>query len=342
MIRRAWVWVLLALPLLAGCTGRQSVLNPSGPPAERISGLWWLMFWCLIGIFVLVMGALVLAVIHSHRRRRREPAAPPMSTDPGTERRMSRAVTAAVGITFVLLMILLVASVVTGRSVSPLSASADALQVEVIGHQWWWEFGYGDPQPQQIVSTANELHIPVGRPVRIRGTSRDVIHSFWVPNLQGKVDLIPGRTSDLWIQADEPGVYRGQCAEFCGHQHAKMAFLVIAEPPEQFDAWLAAQRQPAVVPDTPIERRGQQVFQSSTCPLCHTIAGTEAGSRIGPDLTHLASRRTLGGAALPNNRGNLAGWIVDPQQIKPGNRMPPNPLKPEDLQALLTYLESLK
>src|SRR5581483_5301132 len=162
----------------------------------------------------------------------------------------------------------------------------------------------------------------------IRLSSSDVIHSLWVPSLAGKKDLIPGHRTSLWLQADTPGVYRGQCAEFCGVQHAKMALLVIAEPPERYRTWLA--------------RRGLAVFLGSSCVLCHAIAGTPAASRMGPDLTHLASRRTLAAGSLPNRRGALAGWIADPQRIKPGSRMPPNPLGPGDLRALLAYLEGLR
>jgi cytochrome c oxidase subunit 2 len=331
------------LALFIGHIGRHSALQPAGPPAERINGLWWLMFWCLTGVFILVLGALALALVSSHRRRLREPATPPAgATDPATERRMTRAVGGAIGLTVILLFVLLVASIATGRSISPLSAPKDALEVAVVGHQWWWQFEYADPDPSRIVSTANELHIPVGRAVKLRLTSRDVIHSFWVPNLNGKMDLIPGRNADTWIQADRPGVYRGQCAEFCGHQHAHMALEVIADPPERFAAWLAAQRQAAPLPASPLAQRGQQVFLSSSCPLCHAVQGTTAGSGVGPDLTHIASRRTLAAGTLPNNRGNLAGWILDPQSIKPGNRMPPTALSPADLEALLAYLESLR
>jgi cytochrome c oxidase subunit II len=172
--------------------------------------------------------------------------------------------------------------------------------------------------------------------------STDVIHSFWPPNLTGKRDLIPGKVNSLWFQADTPGVYRGQCAEFCGHQHAKMGFLVIADRPDSFATWLASQRDTASTPTTELTQRGQEVFLASSCVMCHTISGTPAGSRIGPDLTHLASRRTIAAGTLPNTRGNLAGWILNPQRIKPGTRMPPNQLNPADLQALLAYLESLK
>jgi cytochrome c oxidase subunit II len=172
--------------------------------------------------------------------------------------------------------------------------------------------------------------------------STDVIHSFWPPTISQKRDLIPGKDNSLWLQADTPGVYRGQCAEYCGQQHAKMGFLVIAQRPDSFASWLARQRDTALTPTTELARRGQEVFLASSCVMCHAIAGTPAGSRVGPDLTHLASRRTIAAGTLPNSRGNLAGWIIDPQKIKPGTRMPPNQLKPADLQALLEYLETLK
>jgi cytochrome c oxidase subunit 2 len=213
-----------------------------------------------------------------------------------------------------------------------------ALRIDVIGHDWWWEVRY----PHHGFTTANEIHIPVGQPVQLVLTSTDVIHSFWVPQLQGKMDLTPGRVTTLWLRADSPGEYRGQCAEFCGVQHAKMAFLVIAQPPDQFDAWLDRQRQPASAPAAPLARQGEAVFLRSNCIECHTIAGTSATGARGPNLTHLASRRTLAAGTLANNRGNLGGWIVDPQALKPGNHMPPSRLSPADLHALLAYLESLE
>jgi cytochrome c oxidase subunit II len=178
--------------------------------------------------------------------------------------------------------------------------------------------------------------------VQIKAMSRDVIHSFWVPNLHGKRDLIPGQVTNFWIQADRPGVYRGQCAEFCGHQHANMAFNVVAEPMEKFEQWIRGQRQPAPEPDTPEEVRGQQTFLQGPCVMCHTVRGTSAGSRVGPELTHVASRLTIAAGTLPNTRGHLAGWVLDPQSVKPGNRMPPNGLTPNDLQNVLTYLRSLR
>jgi cytochrome c oxidase subunit 2 len=192
------------------------------------------------------------------------------------------------------------------------------------------------------VRTANEIHVPVGRPVAIDLKSRDVIHSFWVPNLHGKMDAIPGRVTNTWLQADSPGVWRGQCAEFCGLQHAHMALTVVAHPAHEFEQWLSAQREPATQPTEEIALRGQQVFLSGPCMMCHTIRGTPALSAFGPDLTHVASRRTLAAGTIPNTRGHLAGWILDPQVIKPGTRMPPTALGSEDLQALLAYLERLR
>jgi cytochrome c oxidase subunit 2 len=215
------------------------------------------------------------------------------------------------------------------------------LTIRVTGHQWWWEVQYQDPTPSQIVTTAAAIHIPVGRTVQFELRSADVIHSFWVPNLHGKRDLIPGHPTRIFLRADRPGTFRGQCAEYCGYQHAYMRFVVVAEPEGRFQDWLEAQRQPTADPATERQRRGQQVFLGTTCVLCHTIQGTPARGRVGPDLTHLGSRPLIGGL-LPNTRGHLAGWIVDPQRIKPGVRMPLNVVNPGDLDALLDYLESLK
>jgi cytochrome c oxidase subunit 2 len=172
--------------------------------------------------------------------------------------------------------------------------------------------------------------------------SADVIHSFWVPNLHGKTDMIPGNPAHTYIQADRPGVFGGQCAEFCGHQHANMRFEVVAESEDDFQAWLAAQRAPAPDPATESQKRGKQVFMTNSCVLCHTISGTSAQSRVGPDLSHVAGRRKIAAGTLDNARGNLAGWVTDPHGVKPGVRMPPNPVAPADLHALLDYLESLK
>ncbi|HYG11179.1 MAG TPA: cytochrome c oxidase subunit II [Pyrinomonadaceae bacterium] len=330
--------------LLSGCAGVQSALDPAGPQAGHINGLWWLMFYTLSAVFLIVMCLLLVAAF-----RRRRPLSgdrtdePDTKPDPGRERRMSHAVMGGVGITVIILFVLLVSSFLTGRSLYSIASSGEGvIVIEVTGHQWWWDVKYSNDTPSLIVTTANEIHLPVGRPALIKLTSNDVIHSFWIPNLHGKIDLIPGHVTNTWIRADRPGTYRGQCAEFCGHQHAHMAFTVIVESAEQFQTWYEAQLRPAAQPSTPGQTRGQQVFLSSPCIMCHRIQGTDAGGRVGPDLTHVASRPTLAAGTLENTRGHLAGWVVDSQKIKPGNRMPPNNLEPQDLQALLDYLQSLK
>ena len=311
-----------------------SVLNPSSPQTRLIDRLWDAMYLVSAAVFVLVVLALLLGAF-----RRRGAEAP--ETDPGRERSLTTAVSVATALTVLILFGFLVYDVAVGRQLTR-GFGNEALQVRVVGHQWWWELQYRDSVAHNWFTTANELHIPVGRPVVLELLSTDVIHSFWPPTISQKRDLIPGKDNSLWLQADTPGVYRGQCAEYCGQQHAKMGFLVIAQRPDSFASWLSRQRDTALTPTTELARRGQEVFLASSCVMCHAIAGTPAGSRVGPDLTHLASRRTIAAGTLPNTLGNLAGWIVDPQKIKPGTRMPPNQLKPADLQALLAYLETLK
>jgi cytochrome c oxidase subunit 2 len=316
--------------------GAHSALHSHGVQAAHIADLWWLMFWVCSGVFVLVMVALGAAVT----RRPHEGGLPgPIPAE--SRRRRNRVVAGAVGVTILTLFVLLFASVSTSRAIGSLG-SRNATVIKVTGHQWWWGVEYQDPVPSRMVTTANEIHIPAGRPVLIQLAAADVIHSFWVPSLHGKRDLIPGHDSELWIEADRPGVYRGFCAEFCGHQHAHMGFLVIADPPERYAAWYEAQLQTPPPPVGPLQQRGRQIVESAPCAICHNIQGTQASGKLGPDLTHLASRRTLAAATLPNTVGDLGGWIVDPQTIKPGNQMPANSLTAEDLQAVLAYLESLK
>jgi cytochrome c oxidase subunit II len=308
----------------------QSALHPAGPGAASISGLWWVMFWTCTVVYVLVMGVLVMAV-----RRRRAGQEPP------GERALVRAVVAASAATIAILFGLLFASVVTGRAIGSLGA-AEGLVVEITGNQWWWDIEYHNPDPSLRVRTANELRLPAGRQVRIQLKSNDVIHSFWVPNLHGKMDLIPGRQTALWLQADTPGVYRGQCAEYCGLQHAHMALAVIAESTGDFDRWLMAQRQTAAPPTTAAQRRGLEIIERGTCAMCHTVRGTAAGGRTAPDLTHFGTRSTIGAGTAPNTPGYLAGWIADPQHLKPGAKMPATGLSAEELQGVLAYLETLK
>jgi cytochrome c oxidase subunit 2 len=310
-----------------------SVLSPNSPETRLIDRLWDAMYLTSIVVFVLVVAALLWSAL---RRRASEPA-----SSAGRDRGLTVAVTLATGATVLILFGFLVYDIAVGRQLS-INPGKEALQIRVTGHQWWWEVQYRDSLPQNWVTTANEIHIPIGRPVVLELRSTDVIHSFWPPNLSQKRDLIPGDVNSLWFRADTPGVYRGLCAEYCGLQHAKMGFLVVAERPDSFAGWLARQRDTAMTPTGQLTRRGQEVFLSSSCVMCHAISGTPAGSRIGPDLTHLASRRTIAAGTLANTRGNLAGWILDPQRIKPGSRMPPTQLAPADLHALLAYLESLK
>jgi cytochrome c oxidase subunit II len=316
----------------SGCAGNQSMFNPQGPAARSIASLGWLLLSACVLIYVVVMLATVWALV------RRRHAGDDL---PRTSRALTGVVAGATILTALILVAFTVSSVVAGRGLTSPSGPG-ALTVDVLGHQWWWEFQYRDVTPSDFVTSPNELHIPVGVPVHLKAISRDVIHSFWVPNLHGKRDLIPGQVTNTWIQADEPGVYRGQCAEFCGHQHAHMAFVVVAEPMEQFLAWIAHQRTPASEPQADEARRGRDVFMQSTCVMCHTIRGTDAGARLGPELTHIGSRATLAAATLPNTRGHLSGWVANAQSIKPGARMPPNALAPGDLQAVLTYLRSLR
>jgi cytochrome c oxidase subunit 2 len=306
----------------------QSALAPAGPQAAQIEWLWWLIFWISVAVFAVVMTFLAGAVL---RRRHSTP-----------ERSLQAVVTLGVAITAVILVIWLVASVWVSRAIASPQMS-NAVSINVTGHQWWWEVEYQDLNaPSLRFRTANEIHIPVGRPVVLNVTSRDVIHSFWVPDLQGKRDLIPGYTTSIWLQADQPGVYRGQCAEFCGYQHANMALYVTAEKDAPFKGWLAAERQPAMEPATDQERHGRDVFMKASCPACHTIRGTNAGGLVGPELTHVGSRGTLAAGTVPNTVGHLGGWVSDPQSIKPGVKMPPNKLPGDDFLALLAYLEHLK
>jgi cytochrome c oxidase subunit 2 len=306
----------------------QSALDPAGPQAAQIAWLWWLIFWISTAVFVVVLAFVARAV-----SRRKGPTA---------EKSLTRSVSLGIAATTVILLIWLVASVWVSRAIASPQMS-NAVSINVIGHQWWWEVEYQDLNaPGLRFRTANEMHIPVGRAVVLNVTSRDVIHSFWVPNLQGKRDLIPGYTTSIWLQADRAGVYRGQCAEFCGYQHANMSLSVTAEEDAPFKRWLAAERLPAVEPSNDQQRHGRDVFMQASCSTCHTIRGTSAAGAVGPDLTHLGSRMTLAAGTLPNTRGHLGGWISDPQSAKPGAKMPPNKLSGDDFQALLAYVESLR
>ena len=333
----------MTVPLIFATSDMQSSLDPAGTHATQIAQLWWLYFWVLIAIFAIVLVCIVISIARARRAQREMPNEPPPNPKPATERRIATVVIASVAATVVILFVLLFVDMFTSRSVYALSSDASPLSLKVIGHQWWWEVHYQDSEnPSNTMITANEIHVPVGKVVRLELTSTDVIHSFWVPNISGKKDLIPGHPTKTWLKADSEGTFRGQCAEFCGHQHAHMRLEFVAESPEKFDAWLASARQNAKPPATESELRGQQVFAANQCVMCHTIEGTSARATLGPDLTHFGSRTMLASGAFPNTRGYLAGWIANPQNIKPGVRMPPNQLSSNDLNALVDYLHSLK
>jgi cytochrome c oxidase subunit 2 len=273
--------------------------------------------------------------------RRREPTAPDIVDGPARARRLTRNVGVATGLSVVGLLGLVAASVATDRALAGLPHE-DALHIEITGHQWWWEVRYDDADPSKVFDTANEIHIPVGRPVILTLRADDVIHSFWVPNLHGKKDLIPGRVATTTLRADRPGLYRGQCAEFCGYQHAWMGMLVVAESPADYARWEGAQRAPAAEPADALAAEGRRVFESGTCAMCHAVQGTLANAHRAPDLTHVASRSTLAAVALDNTPANRAAWIQDPQRFKPGSNMPPVTLPPEQMGALLAWLGTLE
>lgn len=239
------------------------------------------------------------------------------------------------------LVVLAIASFFADRSMAK-AAAREKLSITVTANQWWWDIEYNAADSSKRVRTANELHLPVGVPVRIYLKSNDVIHSFWVPSLAGKQDLIPGRVSDLTITPQRIGIYRGQCAEFCGAQHAKMALVVDVDSYADFLKWWQHQLQPAPAPATPLAQAGYEFVTGRNCSACHAIAGTSAKATVGPDLTHLASRRSIAAGSLPMSEGNLYGWVADPQSIKPGNRMPTIGLEPNELHSVVAYLETLK
>ncbi len=323
----------------APASGMQDALRAAGAQAAHIGDLWNGTLALCTFVFVAIVVATIIAVWCA-------PGAdaatrPDTASLEGPERRIWHRIGWATGASVVGLLVLLAGDVFTSRALARLPLQ-DAVDIELVGHSWWWEARYRNADAAREFTTANELTIPVGRPVIVTLRADDVIHSLWVPNLAGKKDLIPGRTATLRLRADRAGTYRGQCAEFCGLEHALMALLVHAVPPADYEAWAANQRRPAREPADPAARRGRDVFLGASCARCHAIAGTPAQGSIGPDLTHLASRQTIAAGMFPNNRGHLAGWIGDPQALKPGVNMPANPLPPDDLQALLAYLENLR
>jgi cytochrome c oxidase subunit 2 len=337
MVRRALLLAGLgcALLLLAGCgqsQGGQSTLHGESDQTRKIIHLWWGM---LVAAGVVFAGALLMLAI-AWRRRTRE-GLPVV----GEDEDVSTGLVVGFGIVIpvaCLVALFFIADIGVVNATSSPKPGQTKLNVSVVGHQWFWEVRY----PGTNAVTANEIHIPVKTPVNVRLTSADVVHSFWVPELNKKVDMLPGHPNSIELYADHVGVYRGQCAEFCGLQHAHMAMAVYADPPARFKAWLANMSKPLAPPASPQARTGEQVFLTQQCESCHTIRGTSARGRIGPDLTHLQTRRTLAALTIPNTKGYLGAWVDDPQHFKPGNRMPGLGLSGPQLQQLVAFLEGLR
>jgi cytochrome c oxidase subunit 2 len=329
--QRNWTLLCLAL-LLTGCARQStpSALQPAGPAAVEITRLSWLLFGLGTVIYLGVVAFLLYALFRSREQR---PASYPHQKDATNIVILGGVVMPAVTLVAVFGLTLY-----TLRQTTPPSEPTAGRTIEVIGHQWWWEVRY----PETGAITANEIHIPTGEPIRLQLETEDVVHSFWVPELHGKLDMIPNQTNYLWIQADTAGEYRGVCAEFCGTHHAKMALLVIAEPAADFAAWLAAESEPAEPVSEPLAQEGETLFMALACAQCHAVRGTPATAEFGPDLTHFAARQTFAAASLPNSGENLAQWIRNPQHAKPGNLMPATRLDDQQLQALVAYLEGLR
>jgi cytochrome c oxidase subunit 2 len=311
-----------------------NIFDPVSTPAQAIFELSWLVLALCAGIFVIVSGLLVYTIIRFRRRRADDDEPPQVYGSNQIE----------LAWTVIPLLTVFVLFLVTTRTIKTVQhavPSAEALLVTIVGHQWWWEIRY----PALGIVTANELHVPVSeqtqpRPTFLELQSVDVAHSFWVPRLAGKTDAIPNRTNRMWIEPYEPGLYLGQCAEYCGTQHAHMLLRVIVHPRDDFARWVAAQQQPPVH-DLSVQA-GRDLFQETACVNCHTVGATVAHGTFGPDLSHLMSRATLGAGVIENTRHNLRAWLRNPQHLKPGNLMPNMQLSPQELESLVAYLVTLQ
>jgi cytochrome c oxidase subunit II len=331
--------VILAAALLSGCSGMQAALDPAGDQAASIGGLWTLMLW-ICGL----MYALVLVFLgHSLWRARYVLAPQPLIH--GGASSAEKPLRIALGGWFALIVVGLITlslgSFLIDRHLSQVQLD-NALKIKVTAAQWWWKIEYDDPTPARRLITANELKLPAGRPALLELHAEDVIHSFWIPNLGGKQDLIPGRVNTLILTPRREGEYRGQCAEFCGLQHAKMGLDATVMSESEFTQWRDQQSAPAPAPQTPEQIRGHELFMSGPCASCHQIIGTPAAGQTGPDLTHVASRRSIAAGARPYSIAALHDWLRDPHSVKPGNHMPQVQLSDTDLNALTAYLDSLK
>lgn len=331
--RRILPLVALVVAAVAACGGPfpQSSLAPVSDVATSIDDLFRSIFWWAVGVFVVVEGLLIYVLIR-YRDRGEEGRPVPVHGHALLE----------IGWTLapaVILVIIAVPTIQTIWEVDNPPQAEDVLQVEVTGYQWWWEFHY----PEQEITTANELHVPVGRTVQLNLQSADVIHSFWVPRVSGKRDVRPGKETMLWFTVDSAGVYPGQCAEFCGASHALMKMLLVAQDSADFRSWVEEQRRPAREPSTELAREGEEIFLGQgACFSCHTVEGTRAQGRVGPDLTHVGSRRTIAAGILPNDSAGMARWLEDPQGVKPANLMRIRELDDDTIRKLIAYLQSLE
>lgn len=320
---------VLSRPVVAWAQSPTPFL-PNSPSAVAMRDLAIVILWIAAAVFVVVEALLIYSVWRYRQR-------------PGDEGTLPRQIHGNTPIeiawTTAPALVLVIVFVFTVRTMGVVASAPETdLVVKIIAHQWWWEIQY----PELGIVTATDLHVPVGKPVQIELTSADVIHSFWVPELAGKTDTIPGRVNHTWFTVEEPGQYLGLCAEFCGAQHAQMRFRVIAESPEAFEAWVQQQQQPAAEATTQSAQQGQQAFLAAGCAACHTIEGTPAQGKVGPNLTHFGSRTTIAAGALTNTPENLARWVRNPQAVKPGTLMPNLNLSEETIEQLAAYLEGLK
>ncbi|MDR3576797.1 MAG: cytochrome c oxidase subunit II [Anaerolineaceae bacterium] len=332
----SWITGIFAL-LLSGCVGVPQALMPASTNAQDITNLVLTVFEIAAVVFVIVEALLIYTVIHfSHRKL----DGLPKQTE--GNRRFEIAWTMApvivLGIVFVVSLKTLTIVGYQPKIAQSASGTSQTINIRVVGHQWWWEFDY----PDQKIITADEMHVPVNATVYLDVESVDVIHSYWVPQLGGKMDAIPGHTNKTWFQPTQIGTFSGQCSEFCGAQHGNMRFTVVVDTPEKYQAWLKDQETaiPTLTAQAPIQ--GEQAFLNGACIGCHTIDGTKAQGKIGPNLTHFASRSVFAGATLTNTSDNLTKWITDPQAVKPGNLMPNLHLPQDQIRNLVAFLESLK
>jgi cytochrome c oxidase subunit 2 len=314
---------------LAGCGGIQSALAPSGEEADTVLTLFWIVTGLSVAITILVIALTSIAIMGPANWR-------------AWIGRDGMVIGGGIVFPAVVLNVLLIYGLFVLQAGSARTSAAEGPGVTITGERWWWRVVYTQPGGDEVTS-ANELHLPVGRPVEVRLKSDNVIHSFWAPQLAGKLDMIPGRTNVLTLKVTKPGISRGQCAEYCSGAHALMAFYVVALPEAEYQAWLAHEATGAQEPATEQQRRGRRLFLDNGCGGCHTVRGTPAAGTIGPDLTHVGSRMSLAAATLPNDAESFARWIKDNQHIKPGNLMPPfRQFSDSELQAVALYLENLK